>query len=206
MTELLGHIGTTSVALLIIIDPIGGLPVIMGLLQPLSGPERRRALDISILVSMGILLGFAVAGTWLLRIFEVGLHELLIGGGLVLVVVGMDVLFGCLPRTSWSVEDACVVPIASPLLAGPGAITTVVMAVSKLPAPENYLVVLSSVVLSLGLSWAILRQGEWLLARLGRRGSLVVAKLMGVVVLVIGVNFVLRGITGYLVALGAVAG
>lgn len=200
------HVATTSVALFVIIDPIGGLPVIMGLLQPMSPRERLRALDTSILVSLGILLAFAIAGVWLLGIFAVGLHELLIGGGLVLVVVGMDVLFGFLPERRCAAEDACIVPIALPLLAGPGAITTTMLAVSKLPSPENYLVVLSSLVLSLGLSWVILRQGDWLLARLGRRGSLVVAKLMGIVILVIGVSFALRGITGYLTSIGAISG
>ncbi|HUS79674.1 MAG TPA: MarC family protein [Armatimonadota bacterium] len=206
MPETLVQIATASAALFVIIDPIGGLPVIMGLLQPMAPEDRRRSLDISILVSLAILLGFAAAGVWLLGVFGVGLSELLLAGGLVLVVVGMDVLFGFLPPASCSVEDACIIPIASPLLAGPGAITTVMLTMHKLPGPRSYLVAGVSVVLALAVSWVILRQGERLLALLGRRGSLVIAKLMGIVILAIGVSFALRGITGYLTSIGIITG
>jgi len=97
LVEILVHIATASAALFVIIDPLGGLPIIMGLLQPMAPEDRRRSLDVSILVSLAILLGFAAAGLWLLGLFGVGVNELLIAGGLVLVVVGMNVLFEFLP-------------------------------------------------------------------------------------------------------------
>lgn len=193
-------IGEASLTLFIIIDPIGNLPIISALFRQFSAEEQRRSIDTSVLVSGAILLGFAALGLQLLRIFGVGLSEMLIAGGLLFLVIGMDMLFGFLPAATCDARTVCIVPVASPLLAGPGAITTVLVTVQGHPFPLNYLITAAAVVIALGVGWLILRRVEAITRLLGERGSLVVGKLMGIVVTAIAVSFIVRGIEGIIAA------
>lgn len=194
--EILIAIGETSLALFIIIDPIGNLPIISGLFGQFTPEEQRRSIDTSVLVSAAILLGFAALGLQLLRIFGVGFNEMLIAGGLLFIVIGADMLFDLLPTSTCDARTVCVVPVASPLLAGPGAITTTLVAVQANPFPMNYLIATAAVVLALAASWLILRRVEQITRMLGERGALIVGKLMGIVVTAIAVSFITRGIEG----------
>ena len=194
--EILIAIGETSLALFIIIDPIAGLPIISSLFRPFSPDEQRRSIDTSILVSAGILLGFGALGRQLMRILGVSFHEMLIAGGLLFLVLGMDMLFGLLPNAQCDPRTVCIVPVASPLLAGPGAITTTLVAVQRVPSPTGYLIAAAAVVVALFASWLILRRVDELTRLLGERGSLIIGKLMGSVVTSIAVSFVVRGVEG----------
>ncbi|MGI5818003.1 MAG: MarC family protein [Armatimonadota bacterium] len=195
-SEVLIVIGEASLTLFIIIDSVGNLPIISGLFRQFSPEEQRRSIDTSVLVSAAILLGFAALGLQLLRIFGVGVHEMLIAGGLLFLVIGMDMLFDLLPASTCDARTVCIVPVASPLLAGPGAITTVLVTVQTNPLPLNYLIATVSVIIALGASWLILRRVEEITRLLGERGALIVGKLMGIVVTAIAVSFIVRGVEG----------
>jgi multiple antibiotic resistance protein len=194
--EILIAIGETSLALFIIIDPIAGLPIISSLFRQFSPDEQRRSIDTSILVSAGILLGFGALGLQLMRILGVSFNEMLIAGGLLFLVLGMDMLFGLLPNAQCDPRTVCIVPVASPLLAGPGAITTTLVAVQRFPSPTGYLIAAAAVVVALFASWLILRRVDELTRLLGERGALIIGKLMGIVVTSIAVSFVVRGVEG----------
>jgi len=194
LSELLPAIAQVTLTLFIIIDPIGNLPVISGLLHGFEPEQRRRSVDTAVLVSLGILIAFAFLGTELLGLFGVGTGEMLVAGGVLFTVIGMDMIFGFLPGGTCDPETACVVPVATPLLAGPGAITTVLLAVHREPFPSGYLVATVAVIISLAATWLILRRIEELMALLGERGTLIVGKLMGIVVMAIAVSFVVRGV------------
>ena len=103
----------------------------------------------------------------------------------------------CDPRT------ACVVPVATPLLAGPGAITTVLLTVHREPFPSGYVIAIAATVLAMAVTWVVLRRIEGLMRVLGERGALIVGKLMGIVVMAIAVSFAVRGVT---IIVGGLAG
>jgi multiple antibiotic resistance protein len=201
--ELLPAIGKTTLTLFIIIDPLGNLPIISGLLRGFSPEERRSSVDTSVLVSFLILAGAGLVGREILGLFGVGTGEMLIAGGALFTVIGMDMMFGFLPTGTCDPKTACVVPVATPLLAGPGAITTVLLAVQRQPLPSGYLVAGIAIVVVLVLTWLVLRRVEDLMRVLGERGALIVAKLMGIVVMAIAVSFVVRGVTLVAGQLGA---
>ncbi len=201
MKLLLLDIAQTSVALFIIIDPLGGIPIFAGLLRGKAPERQRHAVGLAVLVALIILIGFAAIGTSVLSLFAVGIDEMTIAGGLMLLIIGLDVIFGFLPQHTTEERDVSIIPMACPLLAGPGAITTVMMTMHAQPFPRNYVVALASVVLTLGVTWAILARLDRLDRLLGERGSLVLAKVMGIILTSIAVSFILRGIEGFVTRL-----
>jgi len=202
-TELIVATGQAALVLLVILDPIGVLPVLAALFRGFSPEERRRSLDTAVLVSLGILAGVALVGTQALALFGVTTSELLIAGGLLFLILGLDMMFGLLPASACDPRTACIVPVASPLLAGPGAITTVLLTVNREPFPSGYLVAGAAMVVALGITWVILRRLDDLLRLLGERGSLLLSKLMGIVIMAIAVSFVVRGIEGVVARIAA---
>lgn len=204
--EMLIAIGETSLTLFIIIDAIGNLPIISSLFRQFTAEEQRRSIDTSVLVSAAILLGFAALGLQLLRIFGVSVNEMLIAGGLLFLLIGMNMLFDLLPNATCDPRTVCIVPVASPLLAGPGAITTVLVTVQANPFPFNYLVAVASVMVALSVSWLILRRVESITRLLGERGALISGKLMGIVVTAIAVSFIVRGIEGIMTSMQSAGG
>ncbi|MGD9495367.1 MAG: MarC family protein [Armatimonadota bacterium] len=190
--ELIVAIGQTALVLLVILDPVGLLPVLAALFHGFTPEERRRSLDTAVLVSLGILVAVALVGTQALALFGVTTNELLIAGGLLFLLLGLDMMFGLLPQSVCDPQTACIVPVASPLLAGPGAITTVLLTVNRDPFPSGYLVA----GVAMGITWVILRRLDDLMRLLGERGALLLSKLMGIVIMAIAVSFVVRGIEG----------
>lgn len=201
--ELLLAIGQTSLTLFVIIDAVGNLPIVATLLGGFSPEERRNAVDTSVLVSLGILVASALVGTQLLGLFGIGTGEMLIAGGLLLTVLAMDMMFSFLPAGTCDPRTVCVVPVATPLLAGPGAITTVLLTVQRYPSPGGYVIAGVAMIVALALSWVVLRRTDDLMRLLGERGSLIVGKLVGILVMAIAVSFVVRGVTTVVEQLGA---
>ncbi|MFH1006091.1 MAG: MarC family protein [Candidatus Latescibacterota bacterium] len=194
MWELCAEIARTSVALFIIIDPLGGLPIFAGLLRDMPDGEQRKTIRGAVLVSFGILVIFSTLGRRTLGLFDVGLNELRIGGGLMLLIIALDQTFGILPKRPGELRDVGIVPIACPLLAGPGAITTIMLTMERVPFPRNYAVTLISAIVTLGLVYVILSQIHPLSRLLGRRGSLVLSKLMGIILTAIATSFIVQGV------------
>lgn len=195
LAELLPAIGRTALTLFIIIDAFGNLPIVASLLRGFSPQERRNAIDTSVLVSLGILVAAGLMGTQILGLFGIGTGEMLIAGGVLLTVLAMDMMFGFLPAGTCDPSTVCVVPVATPLLAGPGAITAVLLAVQRYPFPHGYIVAGGAIIVALALTWLVLRRTDDLMRLMGERGSLIVGKLVGILVMAIAVSFVVRGVT-----------
>jgi len=194
---LLAQIAQTALALFIIIDPLGGLPVFVSLLRDMPAHRRRRTINLGVLVALLVLLTFAAVGMNLLGLFGVGLPELMIAGGLMLLIIGLNEVFGFLTNMATYNEKVGIVPIACPLLAGPGAIVTLMVSMQRTPFPTNYLVILASTILAMAASWLILIHAHSLSRLFGERGALVLAKLMGIVVTAIGTHFILQGLLNF---------
>ncbi len=194
MRELCAEIARTSVALFIIIDPLGGLPIFTGLLRDMPDREQQKTIRAAVLVSFVILVIFSTVGRKILGLFDVGLNELRIGGGLMLLIIALDQTFGILPKRPGESRDVGIVPIACPLLAGPGAITTIMLTMERVAFPQNYAVALMSATLTLSVVYVILSQIHPLSRLLGRRGSLVLSKLMGIILTAIATSFIVQGV------------
>ncbi|MCD6335581.1 MAG: NAAT family transporter [Candidatus Latescibacteria bacterium] len=194
MRELCAEIVRTSVALFVIIDPLGGLPIFTGLLRDMPDREQRKTIRAAVLVSFAILVTFSTVGRKILGLFDVGLNELQIGGGLMLLIIALDQIFGILPKRPGESRDVGIVPIACPLLAGPGAITTIMLTMERVAFPQNYAVALISAILTLSVVYLILSRIHPLSRLFGRRGSLVLSKLMGIILTAIATSFIVQGV------------
>jgi multiple antibiotic resistance protein len=121
-------IGTTFVTLTVIMDPVGVAPIFIACTAPLSRPERQRVAVRATLAAGGLIIGFALFGGAVLDYLDVSVDSLSIAGGLLLLLVALEMLRGLdYPEEGGRTQDAALVPIATPLLAGPGAIATVIV-------------------------------------------------------------------------------
>lgn len=186
-----------SIALLlfIVLDPFGNLVTLNTLLGAHDPGSRRRIILRESAIALGILLLFAVSGGSLLRALGLDAYTLGISGGIVLFMIAIGMVFPARRvMDDESLEDPLVVPIAMPLIAGPGAISIVIVLAEKNPLVE----VVAAVSAAAVAAAAILVASPGLFRRLGRRGALALERLMGILLVMLSVQMVLDGVALYL--------
>jgi multiple antibiotic resistance protein len=121
-------LGTTFVTLTVLMDPVGVAPIFVSMTRGLAAAERRKAAIRAVLAAGGLIIGFALFGGLVLDYLNVSVHSLSIAGGLLLLLVALEMLRGQdYPEEGADATDIALVPLATPLLAGPGAIATVIV-------------------------------------------------------------------------------
>lgn len=195
----------TFVLLFVVVDPIGLAPLFAALTTGADDHYRRRMAVRGVGLSAAMLLFFAVAGDLLLRALGIGLPAFRIAGGVLLFLLALDMVFG---RTSGMRatleeraeaerrEDISVFPLAFPLIAGPGALTTVLLLVSgREDEPLIYGAILGVLAVVLLLTLVSLLSASWILHVLGETGTNVIRRLLGLILAALAVQFVLDGVT-----------
>lgn len=174
-----------------VMDPVGNVPTFLSLTEKLDERARRALGGKAVLCAGGILLVFTFLGSAILDAFHVSLESFRIAGGLVLMLLGLEILFGFSLRSSKDEahEDISVVPLATPLIAGPGMVTTAVI----LAKEYGYLATLIGIAANLALSWLLFRHAGAIRRLLGAKGATVFAKMMGLILIAMGVEFVRIG-------------
>jgi multiple antibiotic resistance protein len=182
------------VALFVVVDPIGNVPIFIGLTRNLSPLQRRRTFRSAVIVSAALLLVFAFAGHLLLALFGISIHSFKIAGGLLLLIIAMKILVtGSWEEKEVTPEGVGAVPMAFPLLAGPGAITTTIVMLQILGLVE----VILAVVIVILLTSVVLISIERIYLFLGRAGSVVAARLMAIFIAAIAFQFMIEGLRFY---------
>lgn len=120
-------IGTTFVTLVVIMDPVGAAPFFLAVTARLTPAQRRRAALRATFAAGVLIVGFALFGGVILNYLKVSVHSLSIAGGLLLLLVALEMLRGIDSTSQGGAEDVALVPLATPLVAGPGAIATVIV-------------------------------------------------------------------------------
>lgn len=191
------------VKLLLVLDPLGAAVSCVPLLKDVSGRRRVMILLRESLIALGILFAFLLGGRYLLNLLEIREPVLSAAGGVVLFLIALRMIFT--PKEGLFGADAigepCVVPIATPLLAGPSAVSVVMLLASSDPGR------LTEWSLALVIAWAVvvvtLLASDPLTRALGRNGSVAVQKLMGMLLTVIAVQLLATGIDQFLAARAA---
>ncbi len=190
-----------------VIDPVGIAPLFLALTPGILPAERRRVIRRAIIVATIILLLFAAGGRTLLHVLGITVPAFSIAGGILLLLIAIDMLFARTSRTRETPEeesdaltssDVSVFPLAIPILSGPGAIATVVLYMSQ--AQTNLLKILSvvaSILVALAASYLSMRLSGLLLRVLGKTGIHVVGRVMGILLAALAVQFILNGVAGY---------
>lgn len=191
----------TFTSVLFIVDPIAVIPSYLVITRTESPEQRAKTAKRACIAAALILVAFAVGGTLIFKLFGITLPAFRIAGGLILWLVAMDMLHAQ-RRTQESApelmegeikEDTALTPLAMPMLAGPGAISTVMVLSAQARTMPQKLVVYGSIAITAFLSWIVLRVGERLVQRMGQTGIRVMTRIMGLLLAAIAVQFVIGG-------------
>ena len=153
-------------------------------------------------MSTVVLVTFAAMGRAIFELFGITMPAFRIAGGLILWLVAMDMLHGTRSTQEGTAEiteatvkeDVAITPLAMPMLAGPGAISTVMVLSGQARTTPQTIVVYGSILLALLIAWATLRAAERLVIRMGQTGIRVMTRLMGLLLAAIAVQFVITGV------------
>src|ERR687886_2485028 len=189
-------------SVLFLVDPIAVMPASLAFTRNDTAAHRRRTATVACIVAGIALLIFAAGGDLILRAFGITLPAFRIAGGFILWFVAMDMLRAERPTQvgqpeiaeGEQKEDVALTPLAVPMLAGPGAMSTVMVLAAQARSPMYSVIVYASIAVTMAISWATLRAADRLLTRIGETGIRVVTRLMGVLLAAIAVQFVLTGI------------
>ncbi len=190
---------TLSAALLLflILDPLGNIPVFLGLLKPLPEARRRIVLARELLIALGVLLAFMWGGKYVLEAMHLRQESVSIAGGIVLFLIGIKMIFPSSEGMFGDVPDGepFIVPMAIPLVAGPSGMAAVMLLGSQDPGR------MGDWTLALVLAWlgtaALLFSATFLYKVLGMRVLVAVERLMGMLLVAISVQMLLDGVATY---------
>jgi len=192
-----------AVALIAIIDPLAATPLFLQLTDGFSATERKKTARVTALAVFGVLAGAALAGEAILGAFGTSLPAFRVGGGVVLLLMAVSMLNAEPDRTrhtpeenlaSATKESVAVVPLGVPLLAGPGAISAVILQMNSGEGPAHGALVLGVIALLAIACWLALRNAERIGQLIGPIGTNVVIRLFGLVLAAIGVEFIAAGL------------
>lgn len=189
-----------------VVNPITAMPVFMSLTEGDSDAEKAKTARKASIYMFIVLITFLLIGTYILSFFGISLPGMRIAGGLVIVRAGFSMLN---PETSGrkltnedqeaakEKEDISFSPLAMPLLSGPGSIAVVIGFGSQATGITDLIVNAVAVFLTALMAWGILKVAPWLNKLIGKSGMTVITRMMGFLVLAIGVQFVINGIANF---------
>ena len=180
--------------LIIIMDPIGNVPVFLSILKNIPIERRRIIIIRELLIALIILLFFMFVGRYLLQMLEIEQSSLGIAGGIILFIIAIRMIFpGTKPMFSHNeTTEPLIVPLAVPLLAGPSAIAAVILFMAK--EPNRWVEWTFVVFVACLISGVILVSSETLGRKLGNRALIAIERLMGIILVMVSVDFILDGI------------
>jgi multiple antibiotic resistance protein len=197
-------------ALFAIVDPVAVIPVFLGLTDRYTAQERAAASLKACAIASAILCVFAVTGEGIFRLFGISIPAFRIAGGILLLFLGMAQLEAHRERVkteeeneSYSRDDISIFPLATPLLAGPGSISTVVLQSSDVHGPVQNALFLLAIGLVFVVTYFLLKSAPHLYRLLGKTGINLVTRIMGIILTAIAIQFIIDGVMGVVVQIKA---
>ena len=192
-----------TIALLAIVDPIASIPVFLSTTDGESIEQRARIARIVGITVFCVLGASAMIGTEILHFFAISIPSFLIGGGIVLMMMAFSMLQAKESRIRQTPDEAeeaaerhavAVVPLGIPLLAGPGAISTMIIATHQSPSFIYHLKLLIPALIIAIVVWTTLITATRISKRLGRTGMNIITRVMGLIIAAISVEYIYRGL------------
>jgi multiple antibiotic resistance protein len=203
MNESLSYLLTTLISLFAVIDPLGAIPVFLLLTPEKSAGERRRIAMKAGAAVFAILSVFALFGHLILDYFGISPQAFEIAGGLILIKLAYDLLWARMPGLKSTVReeeegmlkaDVSVIPLAMPLLSGPGAIAAVVVLAHTAEKSWMNFWLVGSILINSFLVFLILSFASPLAKILRETGAALLTRILGLILMAVGVQFVISGI------------
>ena len=194
--DFITDLSRAAIALFIIVDPFGNIPIFEGLTENIPDAQKKKVYNTATLVGFALLLVFAFTGQEIFSLFGLSIYSFEVAGGILLLIVAIRILItGSMHENAESPESLGAVPIAIPLLVGPGAITTTILDLQA----YGIVIAILSVLIVLSLTWVILRYINGIYKFLGKTGSLVIARVMALLIAAIAVQYILTGVTHFVI-------
>jgi multiple antibiotic resistance protein len=197
------------IPMFIVIDPFGVMPIYLVLTKSMADRDRNRTLRYSVAFGASLLVAFALLGKVILDYLAVSIDALRIAGGLLLLVIGVMMLYeGDTPRSRrkgaeepddepHAPEDVAFVPLGTPMLAGPGAISVVITLTGTADMP----LVLASLALVMLITTLMLWKVDLVFKLIGNAGTRALTRVMGLLTSAYAVQMMLDGISGYVTSI-----
>ncbi|OON39356.1 antibiotic transporter [Izhakiella australiensis] len=190
---------SATVLLLLIMDPLGNLPIFMSVLKHLEPKRRRVVLIRELLIALAIMLLFLFAGEKILAFLNLRTETVSISGGIILFLIAIRMIFPAHDNNSSGLsagEEPFLVPLAIPLVAGPSLLATLMLLSHQYPHQMSYLV--GALLIAWGLTALILLLSGLFLRLLGEKGVNALERLMGLILIMLATQMFLDGIRTYL--------
>jgi len=189
-------------AVFFVVDPVGVVPIFIAMTHGDPPEKMRHTARRAALVAAALLIFFALFGTFLFKVIGVSLSAFRVAGGIVLLITSLDMLRARQSETRTSPEEAqeatgkedvAIVPLAIPLLAGPGAIATVMVLMSRGDGLLSTVAVVASILVTMAATYFMLRGASLVQRVLGQSGVAIFQRVMGLLLAAIAVQFIAEG-------------
>ncbi len=190
---------TTFITMVVIIDPIGNTPVFLVLTAGEDQPRQRRFALQAVLAAAAVIFLFAFFGHYVLDYLGISIESLTIAGGILLGIVSLDMMKG-MPDANQQARggaNVALVPLGTPLLAGPGAVVAAVLLMSQSGQAADKALVAGGIVMALIVVGAALFAAGWLVKALKDTGIDLLTRVMGILLAAIAVEFIHRAIVSW---------
>ncbi len=185
-----------AVALLFFIfDPFASLPIFISMTKNMDDREKARSANNAILVSAALFIIFTLLGTAILDIFGISLNAFRVAGGLVLMLMAIEIIFG-LSITKPSESNVAWVIIATPILTGPGVISTAIL----LTASVGAFTTIIAGIIALAITWGLLRNSIYIVRKVGNNTIEIFSKIIGLLLAALAIEFILQGVNDWIEA------
>ena len=193
------------IGIIAIINPIGAIPIFISLTSGTSKVERGKIIDVVAFTVGIIMLAALFFGELILSFFGISIHSFRVGGGILLLLISISMLnakVSSIVQTREEAEESkdkesiAVVPLSIPLLAGPGAISTVILDAHKASGFAHYGIIAVEIILMSLALWIVLRLSPIISSRISATGINVFTRIMGLVLAAIAVEFIANGLKG----------
>ena len=192
-------------SIIIIVNPLGATLLYVSLTTTLDRPAREVVAKDACRFALLILLFVAVLGAWILQLFGISLEAFRIAGGILLFGIGMEMVYAKTSRTKLTAtekydvretDDISIMPLAIPMIAGPGAITTTIVLMNEaiVITPVAIGIVFFSIAISIIITYYMMRNSDYIMSKVGQREYRAINRLMGMLLIAIAVQFIINGI------------
>lgn len=189
---------SSVITLALVMDGFGNIPLFITALKKVA-PERRKIVLLRELgIALLIMIAFLFLGKWFLRAFGIHEYSLSIAGGIILFIISVKLVFGGGdedPKSDPKEDEPFVVPLAIPLVAGPAALSMVMITAAQ---QSNKLLTLGAVIVASLINSVILMSSFPLSKLLGRRGLIAIERLTGMILILMSVDMVMGGIASFM--------
>jgi multiple antibiotic resistance protein len=197
----ISYLFNTFVSVFVMVDPFAAIPVYLLLTERFTPSDVKKTRRKSVFVAASILLVFAVTGMGVLNLFGISISALRIAGGILLLKFSLDHMMGSSEKIRHVEEDEnklkddiSIVPLAMPLLAGAGAISTIVVQSTKANNVLNFCLLILAIILAMWVTSLTLKYSQYLYRLLGKTGLNLMGRIMGILIAAIAIEFVITGL------------